>query len=136
MQAKAFVAGVGMIAFGKPGASEPYDAMAGQAVRKALADARLEYAQIEQAYVGYVYGDSTSGQRALYGVGMSGIPVNVNNNFSTGSTALFLARKAVESGAAECVLALGFEQMQAGALSEHWTDPPALPASTAAATRS
>jgi alpha-methylacyl-CoA racemase len=38
----------------------------------------------------------------LYGVGMTGIPiVNVNNNCSTGPTALFLARQAVQGGAAD-----------------------------------
>jgi sterol carrier protein 2 len=50
--------------------------------------------------------------------------INVNNNCATGSTALFLARQAVASGAAECVLALGFEQMQRGALGVHFTDRP------------
>ena len=59
------------------------------------------------------------------GVGMTGIPiVNVNNNCSTGSTALFLARQAVASGAADCVLALGFEQMQPGALGAVFDDRP------------
>jgi acetyl-CoA acetyltransferase len=73
--------------------------------------------------VGYVYGDSTCGQAALYEVGMTGIPiVNVNNNCSTGSTALFLARQAVESGAVECALALGFEQMSPGALGAVFND--------------
>ncbi|MCB1975288.1 MAG: lipid-transfer protein, partial [Burkholderiaceae bacterium] len=81
------------------------------------------YDQVQQAYVGYVYGDSTSGQRALYEVGMTGIPVvNVNNNCSTGSTALFLARQAVASGAADCVLALGFEHMNPGALGAVFND--------------
>ena len=80
---------------------------------------------IQQAYVGYVYGDSTCGQRALYQVGMTGIPIiNVNNNCSTGSTALFLARQAIESGALDCVLALGFEQMKPGALGAVFTDRP------------
>jgi acetyl-CoA acetyltransferase len=80
---------------------------------------------MQQAYVGYVYGDSTAGQRALYGVGMSGIPIfNVNNNCATGSTALFLARQAVASGAADCVLALGFEHMNPGALGNVFTDRP------------
>ena len=75
--------------------------------------------------MGYVYGDSTAGQRSVYEVGMTGIPVvNVNNNCSTGSTALFLARQAVASGAAECVLALGFEQMNPGALGEMFKDRP------------
>jgi acetyl-CoA acyltransferase len=119
------VAGVGMIPFAKPGASEPYHVMGEKATRLALADAGVDYKGIQQAFVGYVYGDSTCGQRALYPVGMTGIPVlNVNNNCSTGSSALFLARQAVQSGAADCVLALGFEQMQRGALGSMWTDRP------------
>lgn len=119
------VAGVGMVAFGKPGASPPYPAMAAEAVRAALADAGLAYTDVQQAYAGYVYGDSTCGQRALYDVGMTGIPiVNVNNNCATGSTALYLARQAVASGAAECVLALGFEQMEPGALTARFNDRP------------
>ena len=119
------VAGVGMIAFTKPGANEPSPAMASKAARQALTDAGIDYAAVQQAYVGYVYGDSTSGQKALYAVGMSGIPiVNVNNNCSTGSTALFLARQAIESGAADCVLALGFEQMKPGALGTVFDDRP------------
>jgi acetyl-CoA acyltransferase len=114
-----------MVPFATPSKAEPYDVMAGGAVRNALADAGLSYDAIQQAYVGYVYGDSTCGQNALYGVGLSGIPiVNVNNNCSTGSSALFLARQAIESGAADVVLALGFEQMQRGALGSHWNDRP------------
>lgn len=123
---KAFVTGVGMIPFAKPGASAHYHVMAAEAARAALQDAGVDYNDVEQAYVGYVYGDSTCGQKALYGVGMTGIPiVNVNNNCSTGSTALFLARQAIASGAADCVLALGFEQMRPGALGSVFTDRPA-----------
>jgi acetyl-CoA acetyltransferase len=119
------VVGVGMTPFAKPGAHPPYPDMAAAAVRAALADAGLGYEQMQQAYVGYVYGDSTAGQRALYGVGLTGIPiVNVNNNCSTGSTALFLARQAVACGAADCVLALGFEQMSPGALGAVFKDRP------------
>jgi acetyl-CoA acetyltransferase len=119
------VAGVGMIPFKKPGANEPYPQMAAKATRAALADAGIGYEQVQQAYVGYVYGDSTAGQCALYDVGMSGIPIiNVNNNCSTGSTALFLARQAVASGAADCVLALGFEHMSPGALGAVFKDRP------------
>ena len=125
MNQDVYVAGVGMIPFTKPGANEPYPQMAAQATRQALADAGLGYEQVQQAYVGYVYGDSTAGQAALYEVGLSGIPiVNVNNNCSTGSTALFLARQAVASGAADCVLALGFEQMRPGALGAVFDDRP------------
>jgi acetyl-CoA acetyltransferase len=122
---KVCVAGVGMVAFTKPGANEPYPVMAAQAGRQALADAGLAFEALQQAYVGYVYGDSTAGQKAVYSIGMSGIPIfNVNNNCSTGSTALFLARQAIESGAAECVLALGFEQMNPGALGIQFPDRP------------
>ena len=125
MSRDVFVAGVGMIAFTKPGANEPYPQMAAKATRAALADAGIGYERVQQAYVGYVYGDSTAGQRAVYEVGMTGIPiVNVNNNCSTGSTALFLARQAVASGAAECVLALGFEHMSPGALGAVFEDRP------------
>ncbi|MFN4361566.1 MAG: lipid-transfer protein [Hylemonella sp.] len=125
MSQNVLVAGVGMIAFAKPGAHRPYPEMAAEATRAALADAGLDYARVQQAYVGYVYGDSTAGQRALYEVGMSGIPiVNVNNNCSTGSTALYLARQAVASGAADCVLALGFEHMNPGALGAVFQDRP------------
>jgi acetyl-CoA acetyltransferase len=126
MSQKVFVTGVGMIPFAKPGASAPYHEMGALAARAALIDAGIAYDEVEQAYVGYVYGDSTCGQKALYGVGMTGIPiVNVNNNCSTGSTALYLARQAVQSGAADCVLVLGFEQMSPGALASVFTDRPA-----------
>ena len=123
MTAKALVAGVGMIPFAKPGASESYDVMGATAARAALKDAGIDYADVQQAYVGYVYGDSTCGQSALYPVGLTGIPiVNVNNNCSTGSTALFLARQAVESGTVDVALALGFEQMVPGALGAVFSD--------------
>ncbi len=125
MSTSALVAGVGMIPFAKPGSNKPYPEMAAVAVREALADAGLSYANVQQAYVGYVYGDSTCGQRALYEVGMTGIPVfNVNNNCSTGSSALFLARQAVASGAVDCALALGFEHMRPGAIGTVFKDRP------------
>src|SRR6188508_69973 len=125
MTSSVYVAGVGMIPFVKPGANAPYPVMGAEATGLALADAGVSYDVIQQAYVGYVYGDSTCGQSALYEVGMSGVPVvNVNNNCATGSTALFLARQAVESGAAECALALGFEQMAPGAIGTHFNDRP------------
>ncbi len=117
------VAGVGMIPFTKPGQSAPYDDMARDAISLALKDAGIDFGLVEQAYAGYVFGASCAGQRAVYKAGMSGIPVvNVNNNCSTGSTALFLARQAVESGAVECALAVGFEQMNAGAIAPVFTD--------------
>ena len=125
MSHEVFVSGVGMIPFVKPGTSGTYQEMGEQAVRLALEDSGATYDQVQQVYAGYVYGDSTCGQAAVYRLGMSGIPViNVNNNCSTGSTALFLARQAIEGGVAECVLALGFEQMNPGALGAVFEDRP------------
>ncbi|MFJ8063968.1 lipid-transfer protein [Psychrobacillus sp. NPDC096426] len=123
MSRNAKVIGVNMVKFKKPGTHEPYEKMASKAIKGALEDAGIDYKEIQQAYASYVYGDSTCGQTALYQVGMTGIPViNVNNNCSSGSTALFLARQAVESGALDCVLAFGFEEMRPGALSSNWND--------------
>jgi acetyl-CoA acetyltransferase len=120
---QAIVAGVGMTPFVKPGSGAGYLELATHATRLALEDAGLGFAAVQQAYTGYVYGDSTCGQRVLYEIGMTGIPiVNVNNNCSTGSTALFLARQAVASGSVDCALALGFEQMNPGALGINFTD--------------
>lgn len=119
------VAGVGMIPFTKPGASETYNIMGEKAAAAAFKDAGLPYEAVEQIYVGYVYGDSTAGQAAVYRLGLSGVPIiNVNNNCSTGSSALFLARQAVESGMVDCALALGFEEMRPGALGAMFTDRP------------
>ena len=114
-----------MIPFAKPGASESYDVMGASASAAALADAGIGYGDVQQAYAGYVYGDSTAGQKMLYRLGMTGIPIfNVNNNCSTGSTALYLARQAVASGAVDCALAAGFEQMAPGALTVKFPDRP------------
>ncbi len=122
---KVNVIGVGMTPFKTPKAKIPYTDMGKQAVTDALKDAGVDYKEIEQAYTGWVYADSCAGQMVLYDIGMTGIPVyNLNNNCSTGSNALYLARMAVATGQAECVLALGFEQMTPGALGVTFNDRP------------
>jgi acetyl-CoA acetyltransferase len=114
-----------MVPFAKPGQSEDYNVMAAKAIKAALADGGVDYGEVEQAVAGYVFGDSTCGQRAVYDVGLTGIPVyNVNNNCSTGSSALMLAKQLVEGGIVECALAVGFEQMKKGALASAWGDRP------------
>ncbi|SDZ17448.1 Acetyl-CoA acetyltransferase [Amycolatopsis xylanica] len=125
MANRTYVVGVGMTKFEKPGRRENWDYpdMAREAGTKALEDAGIAYEQVQQAYVGYVYGESTAGQRAVYELGITGIPiVNVNNNCSTGSTALFLAAQAVRSGTVDCALALGFEKMKPGSLGSTYDD--------------
>jgi sterol carrier protein 2 len=119
------VIGVGMTEFKTPIQSDNYVEMGHRAIREALADATLPYHSIEQAYASYVYGDSCCGQQSVYEAGLTGVPIfNVNSNCSSGSSGLFLARQALLSGQAECVLAVGFDQMTPGALREHWTDRP------------
>ncbi len=124
MGRKVFVVGVGMTKFEKPGSKQwDYPDMAKEAGEKALADAGIPYDAIDQAVVGYCYGESTAGERAVYTLGLTGIPIyNVNNNCSTGSTALFMAKQFIEGGLAECTLALGFEKMEKGSLGAKWTD--------------
>jgi sterol carrier protein 2 len=124
MSRKVYVVGVGMTKFEKPGSKAwDYPDMAKEAGQKALADAKIPYEAVEQVAVGYCYGDSTAGERAVYEIGLSGVPIyNVNNNCSTGSTALFLAKQLVEGGLVECAMALGFEKMEKGSLGIKYTD--------------
>ena len=120
MPNKVFVVGVGMTNFEKPGKRDDFDypEMAEESVTKALGDCGLQFQDIQQAAVGYVYGDSTCGQRALYQLGMTGIPIyNVNNNCATGASALYMAYQFIAGGLNDCVLALGFEKMVKGSLS-------------------
>ncbi|MDP6979877.1 MAG: lipid-transfer protein [Myxococcota bacterium] len=124
MGRKTFVIGVGMTKFEKPGGRDwDYPDMAREAGTKAIEDAGIRFDEIEQAAVGYCYGDSTTGERAFYELGHTGIPIyNVNNNCSTGSSALHLAKQFVEGGLAECTMALGFEKMEKGSLGIKYTD--------------
>ncbi|GAA2087402.1 lipid-transfer protein [Streptomyces albiaxialis] len=118
MTGKAFLVGVGMTKFEKPESRDwQYWDMAREAGEAALADAGIPYGLVEQAPVGHCHQASTAAQRAVYELGLTGIPVyNVNNNCATGSTALMMARQFVASGLNDCVLALGFEKMKKGAL--------------------
>ena len=125
MGRKVYVVGVGMTKFEKPGSKEGWDypQMAKESGTKALEDAGIPYDAVEQVAVGYCYGDSTCGQRAVYEIGLSGVPIyNVNNNCATGSTALFMAKQFIEGGLADCCMALGFEKMERGSLGTHFTD--------------
>lgn len=115
---KAYIVGVGMTKFEKPETRDwQYWDMVREAGAAALEDAGVRYDQVEQVPVGYCFQASTAGQRAVYELGLTGVPVyNVNNNCATGSTALMLARQFVEGGGSDCVLAVGFEKMARGSL--------------------
>ncbi|MFC9248727.1 lipid-transfer protein [Streptomyces sp. NPDC057136] len=137
MTTKAYIVGVGMTKFEKPETRDwQYWDMAKEAGTKALDDAGIRYEQVEQVPVGYCFQPSTAGQRAVYELGLTGVPVyNVNNNCATGSTAFMMARQFVEGGIADCVLALGFEKMTRGSLGGGGADGGAADFSTSPVAR-
>ena len=98
--------------------------MVKEAGTKALNDAGLTINDMQQAAVGYCYGDSTYGQRrSVYELGMTGIPIyNVNNNCATGSSATFIIKQFIEGGIIDCGMAVGFEKMEKGSLGVKYTD--------------
>jgi acetyl-CoA acetyltransferase len=109
------VIGVGMTKFER--CEREFTELVSEAVTDALKMAGVGPESLEQAFAGYVNGMSTQGQRALYSMGIGGLPVyNVHNYCSTGSSALHLGYQAIASGMNECVLAFGFEKMQKGPL--------------------
>lgn len=120
---RVFVVGTGLTKFERPMTKDwDYPDMGKQAGLAALKDAGLKYNKIQSVVASYCYGEPTCGQRAVYQLGLTGVPVyNVNNNCSSGSTALMMARRLVQSGVEDCVLALGFEKMEKG-LSERYTE--------------
>ncbi|KAM0282933.1 hypothetical protein ACHAQH_002744 [Verticillium albo-atrum] len=122
-KAPSYVLGVGMTKFIKPRGKVDYTELGFEAGVKALLDAQINYDDVEQGVACYCYGDSTCGQRVFYQFGMTQIPIyNVNNNCSTGSTGLAMARQFVSSGAADCVLVVGFEKMMRGSLQSFFND--------------
>jgi sterol carrier protein 2 len=113
MKRKVYVVGVGMTKFVKPNTGGDYPEFAKAAALAAIKDAGVKYEDIQQAICAYVAGDSTSGQRVLYQVGMTGIPIyNVNNNCASGSSALFLGKQLIEGNISDVILVLGFEKMK------------------------
>jgi len=88
-----------------------------------MLDAQINYDDVDQGVACYCYGDSTCGQRVFYQFGMTQIPIyNVNNNCSTGSTGLHLARNVISHGGADCIMVVGFEKMMPGSLQSFWND--------------
>lgn len=118
-----YVLGVGMTKFIKPRGKVDYTELGFEAGVKAMLDAQISYDDVDQGIACYCYGDSTCGQRVFYQFGMTKIPiVNVNNNCSTGSTGLAMARNLISAGGADCILVVGFEKMMPGSLQSHFND--------------
>ncbi|KAG9228645.1 putative Non-specific lipid-transfer protein [Amylocarpus encephaloides] len=118
-----YVLGVGMTKFIKPRGKVDYTELGFEAGIKAMLDAQINYDDVDQGVACYCYGDSTCGQRVFYQFGMTQIPIyNVNNNCSTGSTGLALARNIISHGGADCIMVVGFEKMMPGSLQSFWND--------------
>ncbi|KAK7747649.1 hypothetical protein SLS62_008975 [Diatrype stigma] len=118
-----YVLGVGMTKFIKPRGKVDYTELGFEAGVKAMLDAQINYDDVERGIACYCYGDSTCGQRVFYQFGMTQIPiVNVNNNCSTGSTGLAMARDTIAYGGADCILVVGFEKMMPGSLQTFFKD--------------
>ncbi len=111
---RVFIIGAGLTKFLPPIISPfEYTTLGQQALSRALRDVNLSYDKIQEAAVSYVYGESCSGQRTLYEIGQSGIPIyNVNNHNCAGSSAIHICYRSIAGGFADCALALGFEKMK------------------------
>lgn len=84
--------------------------LAWEALGEALVDADTR--EVEAAYVGTVFGSLGVAQRALHGVGLTGIPiVTVENACASGTTALHEASEAIAAGRFERVVVLGVEHL-------------------------
>jgi acetyl-CoA acyltransferase len=84
----------------------------------AIRESNIDPHDIDIAFVGNAYAGLITGQESIRGqvvlreVGMNRIPiVNVENACASGSTALYLAHRAVSSGQSELALALGVEKL-------------------------
>ncbi|MBW2275711.1 MAG: thiolase family protein [Deltaproteobacteria bacterium] len=117
MKLNAVIAGVGMTRFMKypdKGLKE----LGAEATRAALADAGLELADLEGAFVGNCAAGLVTGQESIRGqvvldsMGVGKIPiVNVENACASGSTAFVQASVMVSAGLHDVVLALGVEKL-------------------------
>ncbi|TKA64699.1 hypothetical protein B0A55_11189 [Friedmanniomyces simplex] len=124
-QTDAYVLGVGLTPFIKPRRSREYPELGFEAGVKAMLDAQINYDDVEMGVACYCYGDTTSGQRIFVSLSTVRCCIyNTNNACATGSTGLHMARTLVRSGAADCILVIGFEQMSPGSIKSAWTDRP------------
>jgi acetyl-CoA acetyltransferase len=117
MKMNAYIAGVGMTRFGKH-MDMTLKALACEAIGEAIADAGIDNAAIEAAYManaagGVVQGqEMISGQVALRELGIGRIPViNLENACASSSTAFNQACLMVSLGAYDVALVCGFEKL-------------------------
>jgi acetyl-CoA acetyltransferase len=112
-----WIRGAAMTRFGKHLERSARD-LVEEAVAAALADAEIEPADVEAAYVGNAVSGLMSGQESIRGqvvlrhTGLLGVPiVNVENACASSSTALHLGWQAVASSMYDCVVVVGYEKL-------------------------
>jgi acetyl-CoA acetyltransferase len=114
MSERVLIAGVGMVSFLPLGGCDSHAALAGQAVRSTLDDARIDYDLVDQVFTSCVQGDVGTGAEMLSRIGYSGIPIfSLSDGCASASSAFQLARNSILCGEAECVLVVGVECMPA-----------------------
>jgi hypothetical protein len=107
------IVGIGIHPFGRtPGLSGLEQGV--HAVRAALGDAGVDWADIQFAYGG---SDAAGNPDSMVShLGLTGVQfINVRNGCATGGSALFSAQMAIRSGEFELGLALGFDKHPRGA---------------------
>mmetsp|Transcript_40683 Transcript_40683/g.73304 ORF Transcript_40683/g.73304 Transcript_40683/m.73304 type:complete len:922 (+) Transcript_40683:90-2855(+) len=112
---RVYACGAGMVPFTRPNSGRGYQNMASEAAAAALKDAKVSYKEVNACVCSYNYAAPTAGQSAVYKLGLTGVPIfNTNNNCSSGSANLFLARNLIQSGQYDVILCIGFEEMDGG----------------------
>jgi acetyl-CoA acetyltransferase len=126
MSAGVSIIGAGLSKFGRQPDRSGRD-LALDAIRAALADAGLAWADVQVAFGGS--DGSGLADTLVADLGLTGIPfTNVKNGCATGGSALVSAMNAIRSGAAEIALAVGFDKHPRGAFDprpEDWGLPAA-----------
>ena len=91
------------------------------AVRGALADAGIAWSDVQ-----YAFGGSDAAGKAdtmVSTLGLTGVPfINVANGCATGGSALISAYNAIHAGAADVVMAIGFDKHPRGAFDPNPAD--------------
>lgn len=110
------VAGIGITDFG-PAPERSIVSLGVEAALHALRDANLPKDRVQTMYFANalgarLFGDTTIGQNVGAALGIDRISVvNVENACTSGSTALYLARLAIEAGEVDIALVIGAEKM-------------------------
>lgn len=104
-----YVAGIGLHPYQSPSGAS-YVTLGLRAVREALADAGIEWRDVQSAYVGTALVGMAAGAGMLRYLGRTGIPfAQVENASASGSTAFRQAVQEVAAGFTEVSLAMGVD---------------------------